>query len=184
MIDPDLAVPPSTPGLKTEPDERSRSVDYGLEPDLTADEFIDVLQRSTLAQRRPVDNRGRIEQMLRRATVIVTARVNGQLVGVSRALSDGCFATYLSDLAVDVAYQRQGIGRELLERTHQAAGLQSQLILLAAPAARAYYPHIGMTAHDSCWTRPGVGTPPMPGPAAVLHDAAATDSSAPPTPLT
>jgi len=42
-------------------------------------------------------------------------------------------------------------GRELIRPTHAAAGLHTVLILLAAPAARSYYPHIGMVAHDSCW---------------------------------
>jgi ribosomal protein S18 acetylase RimI-like enzyme len=61
---------------------------------------------------------------------------------------------YLSDLAVDEAFQRQGIGKELIRRTHEAAGLQTTLILLSAPKAREYYPHIGMTQHDSCWIIP------------------------------
>lgn len=137
---------------------------YSLEPDLSASEFIDLLVRSTLAERRPVDEPQRIEAMLRNAQVIACAReASGRLVGVSRAISDFAYATYLSDLAVDAAYQRQGIGRELIERTHQAAGLDTLLILLAAPAARSYYPHIGMQPHDSCWTfprRPPPATPP------------------------
>jgi len=37
-------------------------------------------------------------------------------------------------------------------RTHQAAGLNTTLILLAAPKAQTFYPHIGMTKYDSCWT--------------------------------
>jgi ribosomal protein S18 acetylase RimI-like enzyme len=92
--------------------------------------------------------------MLRHADLVVTARVGGVLVGVSRAISDFSFCTYLSDLAVDRAYQRRGIGRELIRRTHEAAGLGTTLILLAAPAARGYYPHIGMDSHDSCWIIP------------------------------
>jgi len=94
--------------------------------------------------------------MLRRADVIVTARVAGRLVGVSRAITDFSFATYLSDLAVDEQFQRQGIGRELIHRTHAAAGKQTMLVLLAAPKARSYYPHIGMESHDSCWCLPRV----------------------------
>jgi predicted N-acetyltransferase YhbS len=89
--------------------------------------------------------------MLAGAGVIATARVDGLLVGVSRAITDFAYCTYLSDLAVDERYQRQGIGRELIRRTHEAAGLQTSLILLAAPKAESYYPHIGMTKHDSCW---------------------------------
>ena len=128
---------------------------YQLEPELTADEFVDVLRRSTLAERRPVEQREVIERMLKHASVIATARTSaGLLVGVSRALTDYGYATYLSDLAVDEAYQRQGIGRELIRRTHEAAGLETALILLAAPKARDYYPHIGMERHDSCWIIP------------------------------
>ena len=142
---------------------------YRLEPELGADEFIDLLVRSTLAERRPVDDPETIRGMLRHADLILTARVEGRLVGVSRAITDFSYCTYLSDLAVDEAYQRRGIGRELIRRTHEAAGLQTMLILLAAPKARGYYPHIGMAQHDSCWIIP-VGSdrqsagPMMPGP--------------------
>jgi predicted N-acetyltransferase YhbS len=128
-------------------------IDYQLEPELSADEFIDVLIRSTLGERRPIDDRERIDLMLRNADLIVTARSNGRLVGVSRAITDFVYCTYLSDLAVDGTCQKQGIGRELIERTHQAAGLKTRLILIAAPKARSYYPHIGMVPHDSCWVR-------------------------------
>lgn len=128
------------------------SFTYQIEPDLTVGEFRDVLIRSTLAERRPLNEPGALEGMLRHADVIATARdAAGQLVGVSRAITDFSYCTYLADLAVDVAVQRQGIGRELIRRTHEAAGLNTMLILLAAPAAREYYPKIGMKYHDSCW---------------------------------
>lgn len=130
------------------------AVIYRLEPDLSVEEFLDVLRRSGLAERRPVDDRAALAAMLSHASVLVTARLHGQLVGVARALSDFAFCTYLSDLAVDVAQQRRGIGRELLRRTHEAAGRGTTLILLAAPAARDYYPHVGLTRHDSCWIIP------------------------------
>ena len=130
-----------------------------VEPDLSADEFIDVLVRSTLAVRRPVHDRTVIEAMLRKADLIVTARVEGLLVGVSRAITDFSYCTYLSDLAVDAMFQGQGIGRELIRRTHEAAGLHTTLILLAAPKVQTYYPHIGMSHHESCWIIPRrVGT--------------------------
>jgi GNAT superfamily N-acetyltransferase len=129
-------------------------VTYQLEADLSAAEFVDVLMQSTLAERRPVDNPDCIRAMLQNAEVIVTARDGTRLVGVSRAISDFGFCTYLSDLAVDRAYQRQGIGRELIRRTHEAAGLHTSLVLLAAPQAETYYPHIGMAQWPSCWVIP------------------------------
>ena len=126
-------------------------VAYSLEPHLQPDEFVDVLVRSTLGERRPVDRPDVIQAMLRHADSIATARVEGLLVGVSRAITDFSYCTYLSDLAVDEAFQRRGIGRELIRRTHEAAGLNTSLILLSAPKAQTYYPHIGMQRHDSCW---------------------------------
>jgi ribosomal protein S18 acetylase RimI-like enzyme len=134
------------------------SICYGVEPGLAVDQFVDVLERSTLARRRPVDEPQTIAGMLRHADVIVTARTaDGLLVGVSRAISDFSYCTYLSDLAVDRAFQRRGIGRELIRRTHLASGVHTSLILLAAPQAESYYPHIGMVRHESCWRIPRQG---------------------------
>jgi predicted N-acetyltransferase YhbS len=127
------------------------TISYALEPELGPAEFIDVLVRSTLAERRPVHDRERIQAMLRHADIIVTARSGGRLVGVSRAITDRAYCTYLSDLAVDEKFQRSGIGRELIRRTHDAAGPSTLLILLAAPKAQTYYPHLGMERHESCW---------------------------------
>lgn len=129
-------------------------IQYNLEPALDSGEFIEVLVRSTLAERRPVDDLATISSMLSGADILLTARAGSRLVGVSRAITDFCYCTYLSDLAVDQEYQRRGIGRELIRQTHEAAGTSTTLILLASPAAAGYYPHVGMAKHDSCWTIP------------------------------
>lgn len=126
-------------------------VTYQREQDLSAVEFIDILCRSRLSERRPIHEAVTIEKMLSNADIIVTARSDRQLVGVSRAITDFAYCTYLSDLAVDCEVQSQGIGRTLIQKTHQIAGLGSSLILLSAPTAASYYPHIGMTSHQSCW---------------------------------
>jgi predicted N-acetyltransferase YhbS len=127
---------------------------YALEPGLSAADFRAVLVASTLGERRPVDEPARLEQMLRHADVIVTARDGERLVGVSRAITDFAYCCYLSDLAVDVAYQHQGIGRRLITETRLAAGEAAMLMLIAAPAAAEYYPKIGMQHVDSCWLIP------------------------------
>jgi predicted N-acetyltransferase YhbS len=117
---------------------------------LNADEFIDVLNRSTLGERRPVDDAERIRDMLQNANLIITARLDGKLVGISRALTDFAFCTYLSDLAVDQAYQKQGIGVRLIAETKKQSP-KAKLILLAAPAAVNYYPKTGMTQFSNCF---------------------------------
>lgn len=124
---------------------------YQHDRTISAGEFIDVLRRSTLDQRRPVDDEPRIQRMLDGANILITAWSGELLVGVSRALSDFSYCCYLSDLAVDVAFQRQGIGKRLIEETHCVSGDQTTLILLSAPAAVSYYPHIGMKRFTECF---------------------------------
>jgi GNAT superfamily N-acetyltransferase len=124
---------------------------YSSERPITADQFIDVLRRSTLAERRPVDHRETIESMLRHANLLCSAWDGKLLVGVARSVTDFAYCCYLSDLAVDVAYQRRGIGKELLRITQSRLGPHAKIILLAAPAAEPYYPRIGLTGHPSAW---------------------------------
>lgn len=125
-------------------------ITYQVENNLSVEDFAQVLRSSTLAERRPMQDAERMHKMVAHANIIVTARDNGKIVGVSRALSDFSFCTYLSDLAVDKNYQHQGIGIELIKQTKLAAP-QAKLILLAAPAAVDYYPRIGMTRHEHCF---------------------------------
>jgi GNAT superfamily N-acetyltransferase len=127
-------------------------IHYETNHRITADEFIDLLKRSTLAERRPVNDRSRIEKMLAHGNILVTAWHKDLLVGISRALSDFSFCCYLSDLAVDETYQHKGIGKELIRLTHEVAGEKdAQLILLAAPKAVGYYPKIGMEQFKDCF---------------------------------
>jgi len=125
-------------------------ISYRTGNDLDLDAVIDLYRASTLGERRPIDDRGRMEQMLRNANLVITAWDEDLLVGISRSLTDFSYATYLSDLAVRVSYQRQGIGKELMRRTHQASA-PATIILLAAPAAEKYYPHVGFTHHPQAW---------------------------------
>jgi GNAT superfamily N-acetyltransferase len=119
--------------------------------DLDLDALIEVYRASTLGARRPVGDRERMAAMLRHANLVVTAWDGELLVGVSRALSDFSFITYLSDLAVRESHQKQGIGKELIRRTQALAGKDAKLVLLAAPAAEQYYPKIGFTHHPQAW---------------------------------
>jgi len=123
---------------------------YTIEKSLDVSEFIEVLKNSTLAERRPVDDEQRISSMCNNANLIVTARLEGKLIGVARSITDFVYSTYLSDLAVDVKYQKKGIGKKLIEETKKITP-QAKLILLSAPAAIDYYPKIGMKKHNHCY---------------------------------
>jgi ribosomal protein S18 acetylase RimI-like enzyme len=122
-------------------------ITYQVENNLSVAEFRDILVRSTLGERRPIDDYDKLEKMCKNADIMLTARFEGKLVGVSRSLSDFAFATYLSDLGVDVEFQHLGIGKRLIAETKKLVP-DGKLILLAAPAARGYYPKIGMTQFE------------------------------------
>ena len=125
-------------------------IEYQIETNLIVEEFTEVLINSTLGERRPITEPDRIAKMLEHGNLIITARDNGKLVGVSRSLTDFAFCTYLSDLAVDDKYQKQGIGKELVRLTKKEAP-QAKLMLLAAPKALNYYPKIGMKQWEHCY---------------------------------
>lgn len=125
-------------------------ITYQIENSLSLEDFRKVLVSSTLAERRPVNDDERLKKMLKGANLIITARDNGVIVGVARSLSDFTYCTYLSDLAVDESYQKQGIGKKLLLKTKAETG-DAKLILLSAPAAIDYYPKIGMKRHEQCF---------------------------------
>ncbi|HUQ90493.1 MAG TPA: GNAT family N-acetyltransferase [Bryobacteraceae bacterium] len=130
-------------------------IEYRTGNRLNLVETIDLYVASTLGERRPVDDRERMQAMLDNANLVITAWDGDLLVGIARSVSDFSYATYLSDLAVRVSHQTQGIGKDLIRRTQQAAP-DASLILLSAPKAVEYYPHIGFTRHDSAWIlRPG-----------------------------
>jgi predicted N-acetyltransferase YhbS len=125
-------------------------ISYRTGNDLDLDAVIELYVDSTLGERRPVSDRGRMQRMLEHANLVVTAWDDARMVGISRSLTDFVYATYLSDLAVRKSHQRTGIGRELVRLTQEAAP-RAMLILLAAPAAEQYYPHIGFEHHPQAW---------------------------------
>ena len=125
-------------------------ITYRTGNNLDLNEVIDVYRSCSLGARRPIDDRERMREMLANADITITAWDGPSMVGISRSMSDFAYATYLSDLAVRDSHQRLGIGKELIRRT-QAEGGRATVILLSAPAAMDYYPHIGFTQHNSCW---------------------------------
>jgi len=129
-------------------------MDYRTGNDLELDRVIALYRASTLGERRPVDDPARMRAMLDNANLVVTAWDGERLVGIARSLSDFAYCTYLSDLAVDVAYQRQGIGRELIRRTRELGGAAS-LLLFAAPRAAGSYPPLGFGAGSGWVLRTG-----------------------------
>ena len=127
------------------------AVDYRVNTTINSEQFIDVLSRSTLGERHPVDDRECIEGMLKHANLTVTAWDGDELIGIARSVTDFHYACYLSDLAVDAAYQHAGIGKELVRLTQRELGPRCKIRLISAPSAMGYYPKVGFVQNTQCW---------------------------------
>lgn len=127
------------------------NIRYEYGNDLDLDQVIELYQVSTLGERRPIDDRAIVADMMRHANLVVTAWDGDLLVGISRTLTDFSYTGYLSDLAVRQSHQKTGIGRQLIQKTREKMGPRSHLVLLAAPRAVEYYPRVGFTGHSSAW---------------------------------
>lgn len=129
-------------------------IHYDINRMISTDTFIDLLKRSTLAERRPIEHNTTMKGMIENSNLLVTAWDNDLLVGVSRSLTDFHYACYLSDLAVDEHYQQQGIGKTLIQQTKEQLGEYCKLLLVSAPAANGFYPKIGFEKNDKAWVLP------------------------------
>jgi predicted N-acetyltransferase YhbS len=118
--------------------------------DLDLNEVLEVYRSSGLGERRPIADASRLAAMIRNANLVLTCRFDGELVGIARSISDFSYVTYLSDIAVSRTHQRSGIGKALIDATQKEAP-EAKVVLLSAPAATDYYPHIGFTQHNSAW---------------------------------
>jgi len=111
----------------------------GIMPDIK--QVIDLYNSSGI--KRPTADFERTRKMYSNSNLLVTAWDEDKLVGIARSLTDFCYCCYLSDLAVRMEYQKQGIGKELIRLTQIAIGEQTTLLLLSAPSAMEYYPKLG-----------------------------------------
>ncbi|MGX2947419.1 GNAT family N-acetyltransferase [Frederiksenia canicola] len=128
-------------------------IEYKTNFPISATQYVELLKQTSLGTRRPIEDIERIESMLQYANLLVTAWKNTELVGAARSLTDFQYCCYLSDLAVREDCQKQGIGKALISETEKALSPKAKIILLSAPQAVDYYPHIGFTQHPSAWLK-------------------------------
>ena len=131
------------------------TIDYRDNTPISVEAAIDLYNRSTLGERRPVQRPDIFASMLQHADLLITAWDGERLVGIARSLTDWSYVAYLADLAVDAGYQRLGIGRRLVEETRARLWPECMIVLLAAPLANDYYPRIGFEHNPRAWVLKG-----------------------------
>jgi N-acetylglutamate synthase-like GNAT family acetyltransferase len=112
----------------------------------TAEQIIILYSNAGLP--RPTGDAERIKKMYSHSNLIITAWDGERLVGVSRCITDWCWSCYLADLAVQPGYQKEGIGKKMIELIKEKAGEQTMILLLSVPEAMSYYPKVGFTKED------------------------------------
>ena len=122
---------------------------YQQESSFKLDEMLALYRASGI--NRPLDDSARMAIMLASSNLLISARTDGNLVGLARCLTDKAYVVYICDLLVDKAWQQQGIGKALLGAVQQATGPQVQQLLRSAPSAMQYYPAVGFTAINNAF---------------------------------
>ena len=122
------------------------------EEHISADEYIDFLKRTDLGSQYPKERfRERIEKLVDNVSISLVARnENNTVVGVLFGLTDFAYWLYVTDLGVDRAYERQGIGKQLMKTAHKIAGGEKDiaLYLIANENAVPFYEKLGMKKAD------------------------------------
>ncbi len=122
------------------------------EEHISADEYIEFLKRTDLGSQYPKERfRERIEKLVDNVSISLIARnENNTVVGVLFGLTDFAYWLYVTDLGVDRAYERQGIGKQLMKTAHRIAGGEKDiaLYLIANENAVPFYEKLGMKKAD------------------------------------
>ena len=125
------------------------SVTYSGDDKPAASEVIALFRAAGLNG--PLDEPDRVAQMLLASQLVITARVDGQLVGLIRVLTDFAFNAFVADLAVSPAFQGKGIGTELLARA--TASNDGVKYILQTHEAAGFYLKNDFTTADDCYVR-------------------------------
>ena len=127
------------------------NIEYKINEPITFKQFVGLLEKSRLADRRPIHNSECMEGVVKNSNLVVSAWHGHKLIGIARSVTDFHYACYLSDLAVDQKYQKNGVGKILLSLTQEQLNEECKLILVAAPDANSYYEHLGFENNPRCW---------------------------------
>lgn len=117
---------------------------------MTPQAYIDFLRRTDLGAQYPMERfEERIARLVQRVPISLVAREDGgKIVGVCLAITDFAYWLFITDLGVDRAYVRQGIGSRLIRQALDAAGGEENIIMYTCANEKAipFYEKMGMRA--------------------------------------
>ena len=97
-----------------------------------------------------VERAGMLEQAYRHSLCVLGAYEEGRLVGIVRAVGDGCSIVFIQDIIVLPEYQRRGIGTKLLRAMtdRYSTAYQTELLTDNTKKTKAFYKSAGFTPAD------------------------------------
>jgi GNAT superfamily N-acetyltransferase len=121
-----------------------------IEQSLPLEEFVFILNDSGLGVRRPMHDPELLQRMILGSNLLVSARINGEIVGLLRGITDHCYRCFIADLAVAKNHQKKGIGSQLLGFVNSMAP-EARMFLFSAEDAEPFYQKLGFQLHEKCY---------------------------------
>lgn len=99
---------------------------------------------------KPGDNTALLKQIMEKSFAVSAAFLDGRMIGIMRALSDGCSDAYMLDLVVFSEYRRYGIARKILDNlvNHLKSFGIDWIVCIGAPGTEAFYAKTSASSMD------------------------------------
>ena len=137
------------PDLKNMTEIENLEIREGLD-DLTPARILMLYRRAPLL--RPVSDFKQVWEMFEKASLVLSAWHEGELVGIARVLTDGVLFSYLCDLAVEPDVQRLGVGKTLIGKVQERCK-GTELLLRDSDISSGYYAYLGFNSVENAWVK-------------------------------
>ena len=125
-----------------------------------AEEYIDFLKRSDLGKQYPKEDfQQRVTDLVGNIQISLIARnQQSTIVGICFGLTDFDYSLMITDLGTYRSYEKQGLGKTLMEVAHELAGGEKKIIVFAYANDDAipFYKKIGMEEAKSMMIKDNV----------------------------
>ncbi|WP_028304580.1 GNAT family N-acetyltransferase [Oceanospirillum maris] len=116
------------------------NIEVSFDRDINEDEVIDLYKANEWSSAdKPVE----LIAALTNSHSLVTAKLNGKLIGLGNAISDGHLVVYYPHMLVHPDYQGKGVGRKMMEAFQSIYGNFHQQMLTADGEAIDFYKSLG-----------------------------------------
>lgn len=120
---------------------------------ISADEHIDFLKRSDLGKQYPKEDfYQRVSDLVKNIQIsLVVRNRQARVIGICFGITDFAYWLMITDLGVDRVYEKQGLGKAMMEAAHELAGGEKKIVVFAYANENAipFYKKIGMEETQS-----------------------------------